>query len=923
MKFLKFASIIFIPLTFSINLDCIFDYQRLDFLNEIYICNVTNNFTITAPETFITSVNGTHLQTLDNSYVQEFYSKNHIVNFMPYGLTKFFPNLAVIFILNAEMKEIHQKDFQQYPNLNVLNLTNNNVTKIEKDLFKFNPDMNSLSLRKNPIKEIHPNVFDQFYHVFDISFLLEIKYKNCSEKYKYISKDVIQNEILNCKPQHYFELFDGKKIDLEEIDENIEKFKREMNEKNLDIEDLKNEMFKSQIKSAVTSTKIQEDSTQSIAKVMNEFIRKFYIANDINFEFWIFGEATQHIKDVINDVTKELSNEIPVNIRHIENIQKWNREFNKSTIIMTKSKDNLQYVHQMSTNLHELYLRFTNMKHDIYKFTIYVEDSLNLFGISDTIHSEVKFMIKPDMRFYEFIIARDRNFINLFASVLYSPKMCNKIHPKLLNTFNIETQKWSKDLENFNHFDNFHGCLMFFGVRFDSHWYTEEIYDYFDFDLEKIIRKKIVMDKLTFRGLTNEILMTTAKKYNFTVHYTVLPRFQFLFVSSEEEAQKIINYNTSGANNFKVMNDFFRIDIKFDSNERKSRSNATQLSLPVDEYKYYYLMTKNELYGNYEKILMPFDLITWILLGSTIGFTFVFIFVINKCPKWIQELFYGEDIRHPAYNTLGVIFGISQLRLPQEAANRLALALFIWFCLMFRTCWQSKMFEFMTTDMHKPLPTSIEDAVMLDYKAVYGGLEAQVINQELMGKVRNDGDGSYAQRNYLPLTEEECLKLYKEALEGHTKSKYAFLVDNLLHTNLNNSLKKSLPVLKNPQLTKTYSFSFTNNQMLSHEILNITSYFIESGVAKYLSEFGKFKAAKTYQAEVIDTRKVFSLADLEFGFILWLASLLLPITCFILELLIAGFMKLKKKLREFLLLALTKIIELSLRALMEIYHGRW
>ncbi|KAG5669437.1 hypothetical protein PVAND_017324 [Polypedilum vanderplanki] len=109
----------------------------------------------------------------------------------------------------------------------------------------------------------------------------------------------------------------------------------------------------------VTSTKIQEDSTQSIAKVMNEFIRKFYIANDINFEFWIFGEATQHIKDVINDVTKELSNEIPVNIRHIENIQKWNREFNKSTIIMTKSKDNLQYVHQMSTNLHELYLRFT------------------------------------------------------------------------------------------------------------------------------------------------------------------------------------------------------------------------------------------------------------------------------------------------------------------------------------------------------------------------------------------------------------------------------------------------------------------------------------------------------------------------------------------------------------------------------------
>ncbi|KAG5669435.1 hypothetical protein PVAND_017322 [Polypedilum vanderplanki] len=243
MKFLKFVSIIFIPLTFAINLDCIFDYQRSDFLGEIYFCNVTNNFTITAPETFITSVNGTHLPTLDNSYVQEFYSKNHIVNFMPYGLTKFFPNLAEISILNAEMKEIHQKDFQQYPNLVGFNLTNNNITRIEKDLFKFNPDMSFFAIWHNPIKEIHPKVFDQFYDVFDRPFWFEINYDNCTGDDKYIHESEIQKNILKCKPQHYFELSDDKKIDLEEIDENIEKYKKKINKINLDIAELKNEIF--------------------------------------------------------------------------------------------------------------------------------------------------------------------------------------------------------------------------------------------------------------------------------------------------------------------------------------------------------------------------------------------------------------------------------------------------------------------------------------------------------------------------------------------------------------------------------------------------------------------------------------------------------------------------------------------------------
>jgi hypothetical protein len=75
-------------------------------------------------------------------------------------------------------------------------------------------------------------------------------------------------------------------------------------------------------------------------------------------------------------------------------------------------------------------------------------------------------------------------------------------------------------------------------------------------------------------------------------------------------------------------------------------------------------------------------------------------------------------IKMPAYNAVAIFFGIGQTRLPAEHFSRFIWLLFIWFCLIFRTCWQSKMFEFMTTDMRKPLPASIDDLREMNYTIV-------------------------------------------------------------------------------------------------------------------------------------------------------------------------------------------------------------
>lgn len=53
---------------------------------------------------------------------------------------------------------------------------------------------------------------------------------------------------------------------------------------------------------------------------------------------------------------------------------------------------------------------------------------------------------------------------------------------------------------------------------------------------------------------------------------------------------------------------------------------------------------------------------------------------------------------------------------------------------MIRTCWQSKMFEFLTTDMRKPLPASIEDLKEMNYTIVLMDyFDTSMLHDELIG----------------------------------------------------------------------------------------------------------------------------------------------------------------------------------------------
>jgi hypothetical protein len=77
-----------------------------------------------------------------------------------------------------------------------------------------------------------------------------------------------------------------------------------------------------------------------------------------------------------------------------------------------------------------------------------------------------------------------------------------------------------------------------------------------------------------------------------------------------------------------------------------------------------FVVTPTEPYTSYEMLLMPSDELTWIFLIATFGLIFV---MKIYAPTWIQNAFFGEGIKSPAFNFLGHFFGIGQVRVPVES----------------------------------------------------------------------------------------------------------------------------------------------------------------------------------------------------------------------------------------------------------------
>lgn len=152
----------------------------------------------------------------------------------------------------------------------------------------------------------------------------------------------------------------------------------------------------------------------------------------------------------------------------------------------------------------------------------------------------------------------------------------------------------------------------------------------------------------------------------------------------------------------------FRFDFKDDVFEKKDndvflyigdllKSNAYQIFVIVSDA---YVLAHNtgEPYGEFEKLILPFDFPTWILIWLFFGSGILLIILIKtKLSEEQQKFVFGSRVKTPIFNMMVSFFGQSHNILPGRNFARYHLMIFILFCLVIRTGYQGVQFELMLT----------------------------------------------------------------------------------------------------------------------------------------------------------------------------------------------------------------------------------
>lgn len=100
-------------------------------------------------------------------------------------------------------------------------------------------------------------------------------------------------------------------------------------------------------------------------------------------------------------------------------------------------------------------------------------------------------------------------------------------------------------------------------------------------------------------------------------------------------------------------------------------------------------------YDNYEKFVIAFDYETWIFIILIFAIALLMIFIMRFTKPEHRNFVFGRNISSPSLNIVMIFFGVSQIKLPGRNFARYIMMVFILYCLIIRTAWQGKIFEFM------------------------------------------------------------------------------------------------------------------------------------------------------------------------------------------------------------------------------------
>jgi len=278
-----------------------------------------------------------------------------------------------------------------------------------------------------------------------------------------------------------------------------------------------------------------------------------------------------------------------------------------------------------------------------------------------------KYLLYPNM----LLLVNNGDYIELKVAAFVSESSCEKGHLRTINRFSKRTRQWLKpsfDLIKLR--SNNHGCPL----------------------------------KISFSAQSPEVVWPNHEMEG-TNSYSKLSGY---FIRMINELSRRLN---------------FSIQDNIDVNEADLTINGFSTELACSECKLLktdmitiyreiiVVIPLGEFYSGFEKLFLPFDVATWILIVMTFTIGLMTILIVTQLSRTIRNFVIGRDVRAPTVNLFGAFFGLGQLRLPGRNFARFLLMLYILWCLIIRTGYQGVLYDLLKGDARKAQNMQLDDYI--------------------------------------------------------------------------------------------------------------------------------------------------------------------------------------------------------------------
>ena len=299
--------------------------------------------------------------------------------------------------------------------------------------------------------------------------------------------------------------------------------------------------------------------------------------------------------------------------------------------------------------------------------------------------SQEKIEATPKSNTYERFLLEQNGQISLHVMTMYTEKQCRQEQLVEINQFSSLERKWKTDKFFRPRIENFHGCKLW--IDFYPTFLVSE--------MPFLRMQKDENDAMIVEGgVFFDMLDALSTHLNFTyIHGPTAPEELGVF-NQRNDIDLVITTNM--------------LDIFGEKSSYPIYSTADVAVVPP-----------GELFTSWEKLLMPFDRLTWMWLIITfvIAFLVILLIMLSKSTS-VREFVIGSNVSTPTLNVIAIFMGIGQILLPQRNVSRFFFMVFILFSLIMRTAYQGKYFEFLTSDMRRKPIQTIEELKDRNFTAI-------------------------------------------------------------------------------------------------------------------------------------------------------------------------------------------------------------